>query len=80
MEITEEIINIQMKSFEKKIEDFKGYLSMIECSDEAKYLVEKIREYETAIYVLKFQKGLLNDEKEAIEKLNNMDKYATGDD
>ena len=72
MEITEEVIDIQIKSFEKKIDDFRGYLSMIECSDEAQYLVEKIREYETAIYVLKFQKGLLNDEKDVIEKLNNM--------
>ena len=80
MEITEEIINIQMKSFEKKIEDFKGYLSMISYSDEAKYIVEKMGYYEVILSFLKFQKGLLNDEKNAIEKLNNMDKYATGED
>ena len=72
MKITEEILDIQIKSFEKKIDDFRGYLSMIECSDEAKYLVEKMGYYEVILSFLKFQKGLLNDEKGAIEKLNNM--------
>lgn len=77
MEITGEVIDIQIKAFEKKIDDFRGYLSMIECSDEAKYLVEKIMKYEATIGVLKFQKGLLTDEKDVVETLNNMSKYAT---
>ena len=72
MEITEEVIDILIKAFEKKIDDFRGYLSMIECSDEAKYIVEKMGYYEVILSFLKFQKGLLNDEKNAIEKLNNM--------
>lgn len=80
MEITEAVLDIQIKAFEKKIEQFKEYFSTIDYVDEAQYLVEKIMKYEATIGVLKFQKGLLNDEKDAIEKLNNMSKYTSEED
>ena len=80
MEITEAVLDIQIKAFEKKIEQFKEYFSTIDYVDEAQYLVEKIMKYEATIGVLKFQKGLLTDEKDVVETLNNMDKYATEDD
>lgn len=77
MEITEAVLDIQIKAFEKKIEQFKEYFSTIDYVDEAQYLVEKIMKYEATIGVLKFQKGLLTDEKDVVETLNNMGKYAT---
>lgn len=80
MEITEEVLDIQIKAFEKKIEQFKEYFSTIDYVDEAQYLVEKMMKYEATIGVLKFQKGLLTDEKDVVETLNNMDKYATEED
>lgn len=77
MEITEEVLNIQIIAIKKQIREFQELIIVNEYADIIRFLTEKIRINEEKIRLLKFQKGLLNDEKDAVEELNNMKIYIT---
>ena len=77
MEITEEVLDIQITAIEKQIKELQGYIIINEYADIIRFLTEKIRINEEKIRILELQKGLLNDEKDAVEELNNMKIYIT---
>ena len=77
MEITEELLNIQIIAIKKQIKELQELIIVNEYAEIIRFLTEKIRINEEKIRILEHQKGLLNDEKDAVEELNNMKIYIT---